>query len=104
MICPGSSGFTVGANPTVARIVNGFGVDATGKLCIDTDPVAGSLWVAGFRISATGALYGTTTTTGTKSVQGVRISDTGQVVYAAAAAQDYVNGNPIRTNGALATS
>lgn len=104
MICPGSSGFTVGANPTVARVVNGFGVDSDGKLCIDTDAISGSLKRNGFSINANGAIYGTTTTTGTKSVEGVRISDTGQVVYAAAAAQDYVNGNPIRTNGALATS
>lgn len=94
----------MGANPTVARIVNGFGVAANGTLCIDTNAPAGSLYCKGFRINANGALYGTTTTTGSLSIEGVRVSDAGAVVYAAAAPQAYVNGNPIRTNGALATA
>jgi hypothetical protein len=89
----------------VADFINeGIGFMNDGSVAIDTGAPAGNNWKAGFRLNASGAIYGTVTTTGLLYIEGVRISDLGALVYAVALPQDYVNGNPIRTTGVLATS
>jgi hypothetical protein len=79
----------------------GFAYTATDQLVLDTsnDP---QNYIKGIGIRNTGAVCATTTTTGTRVVEGVRISDAGKLVYADAVSQATTSGNPIRTNGALA--
>lgn len=109
MIAPGltiSGGrisVTAGAATAPALINQGYGFMANGSLAIDTDAAAGANYGAGFRLSAAGAIYGTTSTAGTDTVnQGLLMSITGQVIYESAAATLVVNGNPITANGRLA--
>ncbi len=87
----------------VDHIVAGFAYTADDALVIDTSNAPQNV-IKGVGIRNTGAVCATTTTTGTGVVEGVRLSPTGQVVFADAAAQAVTSGNPIRTNGALATT
>lgn len=104
IVSSGRIDVTVAANPTPAFFNQGVGFAANGTLSIDSNAPSGSNYRAGIRQNAQGAFYGTTSTAGTDVYSGgLRVSASGQLVYAVAAAQDHVNGNPIRTNGALAT-
>ena len=78
-------------------------LDVTGTTTI-TLPAAASNAGRVFGIRNTGAVCATTTTTGTATVEGVRISDTGKLVYEDAASQAVTSGNPIRTTGVLAVA
>lgn len=91
-----------GADPDFFN--QGVGFFNDGTLAIDSNAPSGSNYRNGIRQNANGAFYGTTSTAGTDVyVSGLRVSAAGQLVYAVAATQNYVNGNPIRTTGALAT-
>lgn len=110
MLAPGatfSSGrvdITADAEQTPDYINQGFGFMDDGSLAVDTDTPDGSHWCGGFRMSAAGAVYGTTSATGSDVwVSGVRVSALGQLVYEAAAATAYQNGNPQTANGRFAT-
>lgn len=110
MLAPGAvftSGrldITAGAGQVPDRIVQGIGRMNDGSIAVDTDAPTGSYYCGGFRVSAAGALYGTTSTNAADVWnQGVRVSSAGQVVYEAAAATAYQNGNPQTSNGRLAT-
>lgn len=83
--------------------VAGFAYTADDELVIDTSNDPQNV-IKGIGIRNTGAVCATTTTTGTRVVEGVRISDAGKLVYADAASQAVTSGNPIRTNGALAAA
>lgn len=82
----GRTNATIGA-ATAATSQNqgGFGfIDA--NLAIDTDAPAGDTFVKGFRLNATGAIYGTTVQAADDQwVEGIRVSALGQIVYEAAA-------------------
>lgn len=74
-----------------------------GSVAIDTDAPAGNNYGAGFKLSATGAIYGTVTSDPSDViVNGLRITQTGAVVYESAATTLVVNGNPLTANGRLA--
>ncbi len=94
---------TVADGGAVDHVVAGFAYTASDELVIDTSN-APQNFIKGVGIRNTGAVCATTTTTGTTVVEGVRLSPTGQVVYADAAPQAVTSGNPIRTNGALAVA
>lgn len=109
MLAPGgtfSSGrldITAAAGNVPAVFSQGFGWEADGSLCVDTNAVSGSIWNGGFRMSAAGAVFGTTSVAGTDVwIQGVRCSVDGAIVYEVAAAATYDNGNGITANGRLA--
>lgn len=81
----------------------GIGFMNNGSLAIDTNAPAGTSFIKGFRISAAGALYGTTTPSGTDVwIEGIRVSSLGQIVYESAAAAGYASGNPVTSNGRFA--
>ena len=85
-------------------ISQGLGFMNNGSLAIDTNAVAGPAAVNGLSQSAAGALYGTTALAGTDDYQaGLRRSAAGALVYVVGASSQYVNGNPVDANGALAT-
>lgn len=95
---------TVAAGSDPDFFNQGVGFLSNGTLAIDSDAPTGSNYRAGIRQNANGAFFGTTSTAGTDIyVGGLRVSAAGQLVYAVAANQEFVNGNPIRTTGALAT-
>ncbi len=76
-----------------------------GSLAVDTDAPSGDFWRAGIRQSAAGAFYGTTTAAGTDNwVGGIRVSNIGQIVFEAAAAVNFQNGDPATSNGRFATA
>lgn len=112
MLTPGialSSGrfdITASAGPTAtAWFQGGFGKGANDVLLVDTDTPAGSLWIEGYRVNTTGCIYGTTSANSTDLwVHGLRVSAAGAIVYEAAAPTHWVNGNPITSNGRLATA
>jgi hypothetical protein len=81
----------------------GFAYTSSDELVIDTSNDPQNV-IKGIGIRNTGAVCATTTTTGTRVVEGVRISDAGKLVIADAAGQAVTSGNPIRTNGALAVA
>jgi hypothetical protein len=96
---------TAGAATAPNNISNGVGFMSNGNLAIDTDAPAGNRYDAGFRLSALGAIYGTTTPNADDVLLGgLRITQVGAVVYEAAAMTIVVNGNPITANGRLATT
>lgn len=92
----------VEAGGAVDHITAGFAYTSDDALVLDTSN-APQNFIKGVGIRNTGAVCATTTTTGTTVAEGVRLSPTGQLVYADAAAQQVTSGNPTRTNGALAT-
>jgi hypothetical protein len=109
VLAPGSTfatdrlDITASAGNVPAVIVNGWGFESDGSLCVDTNAVAGSIWMGGFRKTATGAVYGTTSVAGSDVwIEGVRVSVDGAVVYESAAATTFDNGNPKTANGRLA--
>jgi len=88
--------------PTPSQFIGGFGFDASNNLLIDTNAAAGGIADAGIRMSAAGAIYGTTTVAGTDVFcNGLRFSNTGQLVYVQANPTYVQNGNPFDANGAL---
>lgn len=95
---------TVAASPTAAsHLQGGFGLAADGTLYIDSDAPSGSLYLKGFRVNATGCIFGTTSTNASDVWNaGLRCSVAGAVVYEAAAAVAAVNGDPLTANGLLA--
>jgi hypothetical protein len=102
-ISSGRVDVTVAANPTPSFFNQGVGFASNGALNIDSAAPTGVTYRAGIRQNAQGAFYGTTSTAGTDIfIGGLRVSAAGQLVYESAVAQNHVNGNPIRTNGALA--
>lgn len=97
----GSVNATIGAATAADRRgQGGFGFMNNGDLAIDTDAPAGSIYVKGIRLNASGAIYGTTSTNASDVwLEGIRISASGQLVYEAAAATSYTSGNPMTANG-----
>ncbi len=96
---------TIGAATNPSFFNEGVGFMANGELAIDTDAPAGDIYRAGIRQSALGAFYGTTSTAGTDIwIGGLRVSVSGQLVYEVANGVDYVNGNPLTSNGRLAVN
>lgn len=111
MLAPGSifsSGrvdITAGAAQTPDFFNQGVGFMNDGTLAVDTGVPSGSNFRAGIRQSAAGAFYGTTTAAGTDNwVGGLRVSNLGQIVYEAAAAATFQNGDPATSNGRFATA
>jgi len=110
MLAPGgtfSSGrldITASAGNVPTVFSNGFGWESDGSLCVDTNAAAGTIWNGGFRMTAAGAVYGTTTATDAtdKWIAGVRVSEAGAIVYESAAQASFCNGNGITSNGRLA--
>lgn len=109
MIAPGlkiTSGrvnITAGAGQAPNSINQGFGFMNDGSLAVDTNAPSGGNFINGLAVSAAGAVFGTTTASGTDVWNsGVRMSATGQLVYELAAAVDASNGNPITSNGRFA--
>jgi hypothetical protein len=85
----------------------GFGFMNTGRLAIDTNAPAGSIYLAAIRRNASGAIYGTTALDSAGAdvyLGGLRISTLGQLVYADAASTQVQNGNPITATGAFAVN
>lgn len=112
MIAPG---MTIGAGGRVAATIGaataanfmnqGNGFMTGGNLAIDTDAPAGQNFRNGIRLNSSGAIYGTTATAGTDVwVQGVRVSAQGQLVYEAANAASFQNGNPQSAAGLFAVN
>ena len=97
---------TAGAATPVAFINQGFGFTAAGVLAIDTDAPTGSIYYKGFRMNpATGAVYGTTSTSGSDAyLEGIRVTTLGQIVYEAAAPVAFASGNPVTATPALAVA
>ncbi len=96
----GRTNATVGAT-TVAtsQVQGGFGFIGA-NLAIDTDAPAGATFVKGFRLNASGALYGTNTPAATDQwVEGIRVSNIGQIVYESADPVIFASGNPITAAG-----
>lgn len=111
MLAPGSvfnSGrvdITAGASQDPDFFNQGVGFMNDGSLAVDTDAPAGSLFRGGVRQSSSGAFYGTTSVAGSDIwVQGIRVSALGQLVYEAAAAVAFQNGNPQTSNGRFASA
>lgn len=111
MLAPGSifsSGrvdITAGSGQTPNFFNQGVGFMNDGSVAVDTAAPAGSIYRAGIRQSAAGAFYGTTSAGSSDIwVGGVRVSPTGQIVYEAAAAVAFQNGNPQTSNGRFATA
>lgn len=109
MLAPGMSfassrvNTTIGSGTAANFINQGIGFMSNGDLAIDTDAPAGTNFKGGIRLNSTGAIYGTTTAAaGDVWVEGIRVSSLGQVVYEAAAATFFNNGNPFTSNGRLA--
>lgn len=101
----GRTNATIGAT-TVATSQNqgGFGFIGA-NLAIDTDAPAGSTFVKGFRLNASGALYGTTAQAATDSwVEGIRVSALGQIVYESADPTSFASGNPVTAAGNFAVN
>lgn len=101
----GRTNATIGA-ATVATSQNqgGFGFIGA-NLAIDTNAPAGSTWVKGFRLNASGAIYGTTVQNGSDSwVEGIRVSASGQIVYESANPDHFASGNPITAAGNFAVN
>lgn len=96
---------TIGAGTAPDFFNQGIGFMTNGELAIDTNAPAGSVYRNGIRQSAAGALYGTTSTAGSDVwIGGLRVSVDGQLVYEAANAASYVNGNPLTSNGVFAVN
>lgn len=109
MLAPGCSFTAAGrlnalasAGPTAIVAQGGIGFDAAGNVLIDTNAVAGTKVDQGIAVNATNCLYGTTTAAGTDFfVNGLRLSATGQLVYAQANPALVSNGNPLSATGAM---
>ena len=72
----------VGSAVTPAAINQGVGFSSLGQLCIDTDAPSGSFYKAGIRLSASGAIYGTSALSPDDIyIEGLRVSVLGQLVY-----------------------
>lgn len=100
----GAFNATAGAATPVAFINQGFGFTTAGALAIDTDSPTGTVYYKGFRMNpSTGAVYGTTTRTGSDVyAEGIRRTTVGQLVYEATTPVAFASGNPISSNNALA--
>lgn len=95
---------TAGAAQAPDFISAGVGRMNDGSLAVDTNAPSGSAYINGVRLSAAGAVYGTTSTAGSDVwVSGMRVSAAGQLVYEAAAVTAFQNGNPQTANGRFAT-
>jgi hypothetical protein len=95
---------TIGAATAATEVDQGFGFIGA-NLAIDTDAPAGSTFNKGFRLNATGAVYGTTSQTATDQwVEGIRVSAIGQIVYESADAVTFASGNPVTANGNFAVN
>lgn len=96
---------TAGAAQTPDFFNQGFGFMSDGTLAVDTDAPAGSNFTKGFRQSAAGAVYGTTSANSTDLwIEGIRISTAGQIVYESAATVEFSSRNPITSNGRFAVT
>jgi hypothetical protein len=72
------------------------------NMIIDTNAVSGTYTDHGIAQSIAGAIYGTTTTAGSDVFKdGLRLTLSGQLVYAQANPAQVINGNPLDANGAL---
>jgi hypothetical protein len=101
----GRTNATIGAT-TVATSQNqgGFGFIGA-NLAIDTDAPAGTSFVKGFRLNASGALYGKTAQLATDAwIEGIRVSALGQIVYESADPDHFASGNPITPAGNFAVN
>lgn len=104
-ITNGQVSVTAGAATEPDFFNQGVGFMSDGSLAINTDPPSGDIYRNGIRQSTAGAFYGTTSEDPSDEfVGGLRISAAGQLVYEAAAAASYINGNPLTANGRFATT
>jgi len=95
----------IGAAPAVSFISGGFGWFSPQAICIDTDAPAGSTFCKGFRLNASGAVYGTTVQAADDQwVEGIRVSAIGQIVYESADAANFASGNPVTAAGNFAVN
>lgn len=94
---------TIGAATVPDFFNEGVGFMNNGDVAIDTDaPAARTGYRAGIRQSVAGAFYGTTTLAATDIyIDGIRVSNLGQLVYEVADPTFYNNGNPFTANGVL---
>lgn len=92
---------TIASGVTPDVIQSGVGFMDDGSVAIDTAAPAGDIYVQGFRRSAAGAIYGTTSTNDSHATQGVLVNDSGQLVYVDADPDVFVNGNPVHHTGEL---
>lgn len=102
----GRTNATIGA-ATAANFQGqgGFGFMANGNLAIDTNAPAGTTYVKGIRLNSSGALYGTTTQSGTDAwVEGIRVTSIGQIVYQSANPANFASGNPITATGSFSVN
>jgi hypothetical protein len=96
---------TIGAATTADFYSGGFGFKTGGNLAIDTNAPAGNIFEKGLRLSAAGALYGTTVQAGTDAwIEGIRVSSLGQIVYESANAANFASGNPVTAAGNFAVN
>lgn len=76
-----------------------------GNLALDTNAVSGKIGNSGFAQNASGAIFATTSQSGTDVyVDGVRVSITGQLVIESANAVGFSSGNPITAAGNFAVN
>jgi hypothetical protein len=96
---------TIGAGTTPDFLSEGFGFMNGGNLAIDTNAPAGNVYEKGLRLSAVGALYGTTAQAASDAwVEGIRVSSLGQIVYESANAANFASGNPVTAAGNFAVN
>jgi hypothetical protein len=95
---------TAGAATTAAVINGGYGFMANGSLALDTDAPAGNSYAGfGIRLNTTGALYATLTSDPSDVIcGGLRVTQTGALVYEVAAATHIEQGNPMTANDRFA--
>jgi hypothetical protein len=93
---------TLSAGPAVAYISQGIAFDSAGNVLFDSNAVSGSNQYAGFARNASGAIYGTTSVSGTDTIsEGLRVSSSGQIVVVQGNPVVVENGNPLGSNGEL---
>lgn len=93
---------TAGAGQTPDYINQGFGFMNDGSLAVDTNAPAGTSYVKGFRMNASGAVYGTTSRNSDDVYhEGIRRATSGALVYELAAATNYSSRNPVTSNNAF---
>lgn len=95
---------TIGAATVATSINQGFGFIGA-NLAIDTDAPAGTSFNKGFRLNASGALYGKTGQLADDAwIEGIRVSALGQIVYESADAVNFASGNPVTAAGNFAVN
>lgn len=96
---------SIGEDTEPDLIKDGIGMMGDGSIAIDTASPGGAIWHHGLRLNADGAVYGTTETSGIAAyVQGVAVTDEGQIVYEDTDPDVFVSGNPVSHTGVLSAT